>query len=174
MTQLVPLRSTYDHPNRRTAWRADVVFPDNHTKEAAPGCVLADTSLSMSLALMNASLTEMEAILATFTRCDVTLRMADTRLTDYERTFHRWDFPLQIPVEWMGRGGTNLAPAIKEIADSRKYKWIAVVSDMKWDAASCEDPGVPVLWVTTEDITHMPPYSTPTFGQVIGPVTVAQ
>ncbi len=174
MTQVVPLRQTFDRPNRRTAWRTDLIFPDNRSKEAAPGCILADTSASMPLPAMNVGLTEMEAILATFARCEVTLRMADTRLIDTERIFHRWDFPLRIPVEWMGRGGTDLAGAIKQIADSRKFKWIVVVSDMRWDAAACEDPGVPVLWVTTEDIKHLPAYSTPSFGQVIGPVAVAQ
>jgi len=170
MTQVVPVRQTYDRPNRRTAWRTDLIFPDTHSKEAAPGCVLTDTSLSMNAAAMNSALTEMEAILATFTRCEVTLRMADVKLYDDERVFHRYDFPLTVPIEWLGRGGTNLAAAIQEIADSRRFKWIAVVSDMRWDAAACPDPGVPVLWITTEDIAKLPAYCTPTFGQVIGPV----
>src|SRR5260370_38488563 len=123
----------------------------------------------MPLPAMNVGLTEMEAILATFARCEVTLRMADTRLIDTERIFHRWDFPLRIPVEWIGRGGTDLAGAIKQIADSRKFKGIVVVSDMRWHAAPSKNPGVPGLGGTTENIKHLPPYSTPSFGQVEGP-----
>lgn len=170
MTQTVPVRRTFDRPARRSAHRTDLIFPAVGSKEAAPGCVLVDTSGSMDLAAMNTGLTEMEGVLSTFAYCEVTLRMADTRLLDSSRIYRRWDFPLRVPVEWQGRGGTDLSGAIAEIAATCKYKWIAVVSDMWWMASSCPDPGVPVLWITTQDITKMPAYCTPTFGQVIGPV----
>jgi predicted metal-dependent peptidase len=172
-TRWAPVRHTFDRPNRRHAWRTDIAMPARRSKEAGPGVVVTDVSGSMPRRAMDAVLGELEAILTTFVRCEVTLRMGDVRLiADGVRVFKRWDFPLRVPVEWLGRGGTDLGPVMRQAALEGHFEWMVVLSDMYWDVAGCQDPGVPVIWLTTRDPKSLAPGETPRFGVLAGPVEV--
>jgi len=91
----------------------------------------------------------------------ITAILADTRvIEDAMRTYTAFDFPLDArAVEWRGRGGTDLAPAIARAASLRPC-CLVVVSDMEWDYEDVADPGVPTLWIDTAE----PNESRPRFG----------
>jgi predicted metal-dependent peptidase len=115
------------------------------------------------------AITFIERALQIFPDCKVRMRQADTRtIVGADRTFSRFDFPMQIPLEWQGRGGTDLSPSIAEIAKEGNYEWLIIVTDMEWSVSQAVDPKIPTLWLTTEEIHGA--RRTPTFGQVVGPV----
>lgn len=162
---------TYDKPNRRQSYRRDIVVPANRSRQASSGCILVDTSGSMSADQCNQALAEIEGILTYFPRCDVDLIMADTRLIDKsKKTFHRSDFPLRLPTTWLGRGGTDLCQPILGVAENRKYKWMVCISDMEWSADRAINPKIPCIFVWTPRVDTKEPYSRANFGTMIGPV----
>jgi predicted metal-dependent peptidase len=170
MTQYAPTSTSYSRPNRRSAYRKDLLIPAQRAKDLSPGYILVDTSGSMSEPECNTALALIEKTCRLFPHVKLTMGQADTRLiADAEKTFTLSDFPLRIPHEWAGRGGTNLAPAIKEVGESRKYEWLIVISDMEWHVDRAVDPRIPTLWLTTQEIRDA--YQKPKFGQVV-PITV--
>lgn len=166
MTQHTHRGLDYKRPSRRHSWRKDIIMPSNRGLTAAPGAVLLDTSGSMHTDDLNRALVELEGILQAFQDSQVTLFQCDMRITD-ERLFRKADFPLRTPLEWVGRGGTDLGPAIKKIGEKhRNFKWLVIISDMEWNVGDAEDPGIATLWLPTtpEDRWY---WGEPTFGQVI-------
>lgn len=163
LTKYAPTRYSFNKPNRKTAWRRDLIQPGRHSREASPGAVLVDVSGSMHQIEMNLGISEIENVLKVYQRCEVDLWMADTRMVGEKRNFKRWDFPLHIPHEWLGRGGTDLTAAIAQIAKDRKYKWLVILTDAEWSYHTVENPGIPTIWLFTRD--HR--YGQPKFGQVI-------
>lgn len=165
---------TYDKPHRRLSYLSNhigVIIPANRSRQASKGCVLVDTSGSMSAEQCNLALSEIEGILRYFPRCDVDLVMADTRLIEKsKKTFHRSDFPLRVPTAWLGRGGTDLCEPILGVAKDRSYKWLVVISDMEWSVSRAINPKVPTIFVWTSSEGETEPHDRPTFGTFIGPV----
>jgi predicted metal-dependent peptidase len=176
LTKNVPMGGTsFERLNRRQAYRArTILVPSNRSRQASNGVILVDTSGSMNTTQCDLALSEVEKILKTFPRCEVTMMMADTRLIEgSERVFHRSDFPLKVPQEWMGRGGTDLSEAILEVgkmAKRRNWKWFLVVSDMYWAATRSTNPGIPTIFVWTPMGQEAEPYARAPYGQLIGPI----
>lgn len=169
MTRYAPTRTSYSRPNRRSVYRSDVILPSLRARELGEGMVLVDTSGSMDSSDCQVAITFIERALQIFPDCKVRMRQADTRtIVGADRTFSRFDFPMQIPLEWQGRGGTDLSPSIAEIAKEGNYEWLIIVTDMEWSVSQAVDPKIPTLWLTTEEIHGA--RRTPTFGQVVGPV----
>lgn len=164
MTQYAPTATSYSRPNRRTAYRTDMILPAQRARDLSPGVIVMDTSGSMNESEMNQGLSLIEKACKLFPHSKITLVQADTRLTN-EKVFTSNDFPMRVPHEWYGRGGTNLSPAIEELGKSKKYQWMIVISDMEWYVSKCVDPRIPVLWLVTEPIVR--DYSQPKFGKVV-------
>ena len=173
LTQVSQAHYSYMRPNRKHSYRRDIILPTKRSKDAAPGCILVDTSGSMDQKQMNKALSEIESILSVYQTCQITMKQADTRLIeDATREFSRWDFPLTVPVEWKGRGGTNLGGAMKSIADEGEYRWLVVISDMYVSLGHVEDPGIPTIFIRTAPDMYPGHFTGPNFGQVIGPIAV--
>lgn len=168
LTKYAPTRYSYAKPNRRSSWRKDVILPARKSRTAAPGVVYIDTSGSMDVDQFNRGLAELRGILEAYEHCEVTLVQGDTQIYwEKAKVFDRWNLgDLKVPMEWVGRGGTELSGGMMELAKSGKYSWIIVVSDMYWSVNRVEDAGVPVFWLMT---TGKPPYDymIPTFGVAI-------
>lgn len=141
---------SFNRPNRRSAWRTDVILPTHHSRDNGKGCVLVDTSGSMSEADMNIALDEISKILSAFADAEVTMLQCDTRLIDREQKFRKTDFPLRAPQSWFGRGGTDLNPALRQIAMRRaSWNWLIVITDGYWDMSAAVDTGLPTIYVIT-------------------------
>lgn len=168
--------TTYDKPHRRLSYLSKttgIIMPANRSRQASKGIIVADVSGSMQIEQANLSLSECEGVFKYFPRCEIDMVMADTRLIERSKiTFHRSDFPLRVPITWLGRGGTNLAPAIMEVAKDRSYKWMIVISDMEWDYENCPNPGIPVIWVWTPRDANTKLDGRVPFGTLAGPVLV--
>jgi predicted metal-dependent peptidase len=158
LTKYTRVRYSYHKPNRRSSYRKDVIMPARLTRESSDGCILVDTSGSMSTQEMNRAITEAEKILMAYPGSVVTLRQADTQLQKTEKIFHRWDFPMSVPTTWSGRGGTELAAPIAELGKLRKFQWLVVVTDMEWTYSATKDPGIPTFWLMTKGGEHKPPF----------------
>jgi predicted metal-dependent peptidase len=158
LTKYTHVRYSYHKPNRRSSYRKDLIMPARLTRESSDGCILVDTSGSMSISEMNKALTEAEKILVAYPGSRVTLRQADTQLQKSEKIFQRWDFPMTVPSTWTGRGGTELAEPIAELGRMKKFQWLVVVSDMIWDYENAKDPGIPTFWLMTKDSKHKVPF----------------
>lgn len=169
---------TYSKPHRRQSYRTHtdrLIIPANRSRQASKGCILVDTSGSMSAEQCNQALGEIEGILTYFPRCEVDMVMADTRLiARSKQSFRRSDFPLRLPTKWLGRGGTDLCQPILGVAEDRSYKWLVVISDMEWSAEQAIDPKIPTIFVWTPRGAAAEPYAKATFGSLIGPVLVAE
>ncbi len=168
LTKYAPTRYSYAKPNRRFSWRKDVVMPARKSRTAAPGVVYMDTSGSMDVDQFNRGLLELRGILEAYEHCEVTLVQGDTQIY-WEKTkiFDRWSLnDLKVPQEWVGRGGTELAGGMMELAKSGKYSWIIIISDMYWHVNQVEDVGVPVFWLMTQGKPTAEMY-TPKFGVAI-------
>jgi predicted metal-dependent peptidase len=150
MQEVSKAQLSFARPNRRSAWRSDVILPTRHSRDSGKGCVLVDTSGSMSEDACNSALGEIEEILSAFQDASVTLLQCDTRLIEGERKFSKQDFPLKVPVSWLGRGGTDLTPALRKIALRRgEFSWLAVITDGFWSMDSVIDAGIPTIYVIT-------------------------
>ena len=152
------VRFSYARPNRRSSYRTDMMLPSRFARESSEGVFLVDTSGSMSLEEMNKALRETEKVLVAFPNSKVTLRQADTMLQKTEQIFTRWDFPIRVPQTWSGRGGTELAGPIAEVARSGKFNWMVVVTDMEWGYNRTQDPGIPTIWLQTKGLREDVPF----------------
>jgi predicted metal-dependent peptidase len=168
MQSLADNGSSFERPNRKTSWMSDCILPSNIDRNCGRGLILTDTSGSMSLSMMDSTLARIEEILREFPNVEVDMLQCDTRLVDRERTFTAADFPLKTPVEWMGRGGTDLNPALREASykkAAKEWAWVIVISDMYWDLNSAINPGLPVFWVKTSPGSTW--YAKPRFGECL-------
>lgn len=155
------VRFSYARPNRRSAYRSDMVLPARFAREASEGIFLVDTSGSMSDEELTRALRETEKVLVAYPSSKITLRQADTYLQKTEMHFTRWDFPIKFPVTWSGRGGTELAQPIAEAAASGRYAWMVIVTDMIWGYKYAKDPGIPTIWLQTKQFTPDVPFGFP-------------
>jgi len=147
LTKVVPKGASFSRPNRRSSWRRDVILPCRRSKGGSDGLLIADVSGSLFDRINQAVLPEIEKILISMPKTTVVMMQTDTEVKA-EKRFTRSDFPLRMPVEWKGGGGTNLNPAFVKAAKERhKYKWVIIVTDMIWPWQSAPDPKLPCLWI---------------------------
>lgn len=192
---------TYKRPDRRVAAVTrtigrQVFMPGSKPEDGGRVLLVVDTSGSMSVPEMNVALRELEAIVRVKEGIVIDMVQCDTRLiNEATKTFTKADFPLVIPPDWMGRGGTDLSPVFDALRERRSlasendshklarsgvgfnlsgaYDHCVVVSDMGWHAADVEDTGVPTIWLnTTGGADDLSDWNRPKFGVVLGPVRV--
>ena len=167
LTRYTRTGSTYQRPNRRFC-STPYVLPANYSRSVGKGLALTDTSGSMISGECNVSLTETCKVMSLFQDAEIDLIQCDARMVGDVRTFKRQDFPITVPVEWLGRGGTNLNPAFEWARQRRQaYTWMVVVSDLEWCAATAVDPGIPVIWLSTSKLADLQSHNIPVFGHVV-------
>jgi predicted metal-dependent peptidase len=167
MQELGDNGQSYCRPNRKTAWM-DIIMPTSLDNSNGRGVILVDTSGSMDAGQMNSALARIGEILQDFPDAEVDMLQCDTRLVGRERTFTAADFPMTIPQEWHGRGGTNMDPAMREISykkAAKEWAWCIVVSDMYWNVQSAINPGLPTFFVKTSPGSNW--YQKPRFGTAL-------
>jgi predicted metal-dependent peptidase len=144
---------TWKRPSRRHGYRKDVILPSNRTKNKTNGVVIVDTSGSMGDLECAEAIVQIDKIIREYRNATVTLVQCDTRVIESgTRTFTKADFPLRIPNEWYGRGGTDMIPSINWVKErSSQYDWCLIVSDMYWEIMYDPDrvphAGVPTVYV---------------------------
>jgi len=156
---------SYSRANRKSSWRSDVIMPSNVDRNNGKGVVLVDTSGSMSAKEMDSTLARIEEIVREFAGAEISLIQCDTRIVGEEKKFTAADFPIKVPTEWYGRGGTDLNPALTQIgyqAGAKEWAWVIVISDMYLPMTAVVNPGVPCFWVKTAQ--HDWRYGKPNFG----------
>ena len=148
LTKVVPKGSSFAKPNRRSAWRRDVILPARRSKGGGRGLILADVSGSIFDKINSMVLPEIQSIILNLPRTTLDVAQVDTEVRDV-KTFERWSFPLRMPVEWKGGGGTNLNPGFEyAIKHAAKYKWVICITDFIWSYQQAPNPkGLPVLWI---------------------------
>jgi predicted metal-dependent peptidase len=164
LTRVTRGGATYSRPNRRHSWRSDVILPCNRTKGASRGLIVVDTSASMSLADCDMAFREAESVLRAYPKTTIKLLMCDVAVYE-SRVLTAADFPIREHHAWMGRGGTDLTPALRW---ARAYRpdWLIVVSDMDWSYRSAPNPGCPVFWLDTDGACAKH-YGQPPFGTLV-------
>jgi predicted metal-dependent peptidase len=140
---------TYARPSRRGHF-CSCIMPAVGGVGSGEIAILTDTSGSMDEGQMNVALSATSEIVAQLPGAiKVRIYQADTRLIeDATREFTRDDFPIRIPHEWFGRGGTNLSQAVLKIAETRP-KVLLIVSDMFWGYMNTPAISIPTVWLTT-------------------------
>lgn len=144
---------TWKRPSRRHGHRRGVMLPDNKTKNKTTGVVIVDTSGSMGDSECAEAINQIDKIIREYRNATVTLVQCDTRVIEAgTRTFTNASFPLKIPNEWYGRGGTNMIPSIRWVQQrASEYDWCLIVSDMYWEVMwqdhAVPHTGVPTVYV---------------------------
>jgi predicted metal-dependent peptidase len=124
---------------------------------------------------MNQSFIEIEKIIRYFPDAEIDMMQCDTRMVEGStRTFNRHSFPLTVPHEWCGRGGTELSPAFEYVGKRRaEYDICICLTDMEWSVSDCHNPAMPTIWLSTDkSLSELRTDQTPAFGQVLGPVVL--
>lgn len=155
LTKICRTGFSYARPSRRHGHRTDLLLPARRGTGTANGVLVVDTSGSMGDAECNVALRELEAILASFPKATVRLLSCDTKVMDGP-TFTRSDFPLTQPVAWQGRGGTDLTPAFRWVADQPRhtFDWCICLTDMEWYWQAAPNPGVPAIFLACRPDTR--------------------
>ena len=150
--------------NRRYAWQNQVLFPNPRSKNQTDGAIILDTSGSMGQEEMNESLRQIQKIIGEFRNAKVTLIQCDARVVDEAtKVYSRADFPITTPVEWYGRGGTDMKPAINWVREhSKRFDWCILVSDMEWEIRhrpeSVPYTGLPTVYLAVNHPAVKPPH----------------
>ena len=79
------------------------------------------------------------------------------------KVYSRADFPITTPVEWYGRGGTDMKPAINWVREhSKRFDWCILVSDMEWEIRhrpeSVPYTGLPTVYLAVNHPAVKPPH----------------
>ena len=148
---------SYAKPNRRTAWRKDIILPARLGRTSGLGVVIIDTSGSMGNAECLEGLKAISDIVRNLPgEVKVEMLQIDTSCAK-RAVYTRNDLPLA--AEFKGRGGTNLAPGFDEVRRRRhEVRWCICVTDGMWSYQYIEDTGVPTFWLFTQDIGNPPQF----------------
>jgi predicted metal-dependent peptidase len=145
---------TYERPNRRLhslGTELGILFPSNHSRNKTNGAVIVDTSGSMGDTDCNEALGHIGTILTSFPESTVNLIQCDTEVR-CSGEYTGADFPPTDWKGWLGRGGTNLSPALRFVREHKaEFQWVIVVTDGEFYRRGTIDPQVPTLWVVTRD-----------------------
>jgi predicted metal-dependent peptidase len=127
---------------------AENYFPSLYSEETGPLLVGVDTSGSVSQAELDAICAELNGCLDTARPESVDVIYCDAAVAGHEK-FKPDDWPVRMAVK--GRGGTHLAPIWKYAREHDIDPVCAIVtSDMELCVRDLgDDPGVPVLWLST-------------------------
>ena len=78
----------------------------------------------------------------TMVQCDATIHERGIRDYNYN------DLPLTVPREWLGRGGTDMQPAVNWLKERKHdYDWAIFVTDMGFCYDNMTESGVPTIFV---------------------------
>jgi len=138
----------HKRPHRRRTM-GDVIFPSNRTKGKTKGAVITDTSGSMGHRECDEAIVQISKVLEEWPKAEITMVQCDA--TIHERGIREYnynDLPLTVPREWLGRGGTDMQPAIDWLRDKKHdYDWAIFVTDMGFCYDSMTESGVPTIFV---------------------------
>jgi len=147
LTRYVQGGTTYSRPNRRQAWRSDVIVPANRYRNAGRGFLIVDTSGSMSLEQRLSALGELEKILQCYPKTQVDLLQCDQEICGEIRHFSVWDFPLREQFQWKGGRWTDLSPPSNTVPSTGINTTGVFVSPTwsgrfsKWRTQECQRSG---------------------------------
>lgn len=172
MSHIAKRNYSYSRPHRRKM-HTGLIFPAIRSRITGNGLFIIDTSGSMATDDCDLALPEIESISRNFPYCSIEMIHCDTIISEKSiRTFTHSDFPLRAPIEWMGRGGTNLDPAFEYAQkNSDRLDWVVCLSDMEWTVNKAPNPGLPTIWLmTNKSLDGLPANSRPAFGVPVGPM----
>lgn len=149
-----PVELTYSRPSRRSL-ALDVPMPGRTGVRAGHFVVALDCSGSISDALISRLAIEVRAIHVDTSPEFLTVICFDSRISHTE-TFSRDDTPV---LARHGGGGTDFAPVMDAVRDLQDVSALVVLTDLDCSSFGT-DPGVPVLWITS-DKTKAP------YGQIV-------
>lgn len=158
-------REDYDWKRPERRFIADEIYAPDLYNPATFVAVFADTSGSISHGELVAFGSEINGILKSqgivgirYMACDARVQM-DVTLSKYD------DPPKQFP----GRGGTDFRPPFERLkADPgiKRPSLIVYLTDLEGPFPT-EDPGVPVLWIVSNEYRTIEELPQPPFGTVI-------
>jgi predicted metal-dependent peptidase len=138
---------TYTRPNRRTSYRRDMILPARRGRKSGHGAIVVDTSGSMSAADMAEVFGHLSLVFKSFPKATASLFECDTQCHPRAKDYGRSDMPPKAEdLQFKGRGGTDLTPAFKAVANG-KFDWVIILSDMYFNYQNMPNPGRPTLWV---------------------------
>lgn len=162
---------SYQRPNRRLhtlGKTMGVLFPAKHGKSKTNGAVIVDTSASMGDKDCEQAIVHIGSILSSFPASTVNMIQCDTGVRCSEE-YTGGDFPPTDWKGWMGRGGTDLSPALSFVKDNQDdFDWVIVVTDGEFYRWKLVDPSIPVLWIHTRNSKSYWATLAYPFGTVVG------
>lgn len=144
-------------PNRRYL-HSGLYLPGMHSEELPEVAIAVDVSGSITQRELDAFAAELSDILEEFDTT-ITAITCDTKISE-EIRLSKWDLPLELAAT--GGGGTDFRPPFVRLEEKGIVPACLIyLTDMQCNLFP-EDPGYPVLWVSTT-----PQYNTPPFGEVL-------
>lgn len=153
MTQVITGGRDWTRPSRRSAWSNDVVQPANKKRTLGHVALCCDTSASMANADTGFALRAAQDCLTQIGNFELTVIHNDTDVREMEH-FQPWELPIDTSKwSWKGRGGTSLAPALREAAKLQpRPSVILYVTDGETGGNFGQACGIPVVWLLTRDV----------------------
>lgn len=154
LTRSIRNHHSYRRLSRRHGYRHDMIMPGRQGKGLGKIVFGVDTSGSMSKAVLDKALAEIQAIAALHKEGEIVVIQWDTRVAD-ETSYTRKDFPIDTSKwEWCGRGDTRIASFIKACNKINPQVVICCTDGLfHWPEERIQ---VPTLWIKTRDF--MPPW----------------
>ena len=155
-TTLVETDFSFIRPDRRSAYRRDVILPCPYTEGLGNAMLAVDTSGSMGQKEMNLLFPELETLIRTYPTTKFSIFQFDTRvLGESVKTFDVSNLPMNCEEwEWIGRGGTDFLPLFEYVREQRERPDVLIVltdgepnGDVWPETLPC-----PVVWLITTDI----------------------
>lgn len=151
---------TWKRPNSRYFSRG-LILPSLYNEDLPPILLAIDTSGSISQEDLQQFAGEIEEILSQYNNARIEVLYCDTQIHN-RITFTAEDRPIKLEV--LGRGGTDFAPVMDyAIKAEEQPACLVYLTDMECNSYG-EDPGIPVLWVSTQERLY---FGAPPFGEVI-------
>ena len=154
LTSLAESDYSYLRPDRRSAYRRDLIMPCPFEPGLGHAVLAVDTSGSMSQDEMNLLFPELENMIRTFPNTKLTVLQFDTRvLEDSTKEFDISNLPIRVDDwTWRGRGGTEFGPLFEYMKKQERPDVLIVVTDGglcdEWPKQST----CPVIWLMTTDV----------------------
>lgn len=158
---------TYQRPNRRSAWRRDIILPARRNKGLDKIVLAVDTSGSMTPKMINRAVDEIRAIVTAFPEVKVTMIECDTAI-HAEIEVHAYDVDrLKKDGKWYGRGGTDLRPPFARAKEMGGVRCLIYLTDLEGPQPEAGEVDIPTLWLCTSKLEDVRSRRLPKFGEVI-------